>query len=417
MISRVRVYWLVFCFISFSIITQSNQTVISNGHNDTNSSYKPIVQQLQQHVETNKTFAQQLNQTFIEGTELNNMPLCNYTDMYNFFNNILTTAFNATNSLYIVSHLYNYSNTPTGSKLMLEPTTNQWLSQWLNEWKIYLDSYNSTNVLASWFAQTNMSDFIVPTNGFESFNDFLTRKLRPGVRPIAEPSNNSIIVAPCDANVHTITNNLIIGINDTFSIKNISYNITAILGSQEKAELFNGGTMIQLGLDVFNYHRYHSCVTGYIKEIDQIGGVYYYWPYNITGDGSKGVYSNEIGIKWDELNRRGIVYIEYQPGMSYGDHEWKTSDDDKQNINIKGNINGDENRITIALIAIGMAEVSSVNFEINPDMQINKGDEIGYFAYGGSAMAILFPRDSIHHWIAKENTTIQMGQPVAIAAT
>ena len=382
------------CYLMVAFTSCSND---QNSSTKSGNSYKPIVQQLKHYVETNETFAQQLNQTFIEGTELNNMALCDYNDMYNFFNNILSTALNGSNVLYIVNQLLNYSDTPTGSKLMLEPQTSQWFAQWLNEWKIYLDSPNSTNVLESWYVHTNMSEFIIPPNGFKSFNDFSTRKIKPGVRPIAAISNNSIIVSPVDATIYKITNNLVIGTNDTFSIKNNSFNITTILGGDKnKAQLFNGGTLIQLGLDVFAYHRFHSCVTGYVNEINEIGGVYYYWPYNITGSGARGVYTEPIQIVWDELCRRGVVYINYQPS---------------KNSNLT---NGPS--ITIALVAVGGNEISSINFEITPGMEINKGDEIGYFAYGGSAIAILFPKDSIEDWLVKEGTTIQMGQPMAVAA-
>ena len=105
------------------------------------------------------------------------MPLCDYNDMYNFFNNILSTALNGSNVLYIVNQLLNYSDTPTGSKLMLEPQTSRWFAQWLNDWKIYLDSPNSTNVLPSWYVHTNMSEFRIQPNGLNHLMIFQLVKL------------------------------------------------------------------------------------------------------------------------------------------------------------------------------------------------------------------------------------------------
>jgi len=46
----------------------------------------------------------------------------------------------------------------------------------------------------------------------------------------------------------------------------------------------------------------------------------------------------------------------------------------------------------VAVVPVGMGQVSSVNFldHIKPGVQVTKGDELGYFLFGGSDCVMLF---------------------------
>lgn len=44
----------------------------------------------------------------------------------------------------------------------------------------------------------------------------------------------------------------------------------------------------------------------------------------------------------------------------------------------------------VAVLPIGMAQVSSVNFTAEVGAELVKGEEFGFFAFGGSDMVILF---------------------------
>ena len=48
----------------------------------------------------------------------------------------------------------------------------------------------------------------------------------------------------------------------------------------------------------------------------------------------------------------------------------------------------------VAVLPIGMAQVSSVNMTAVEDGYLNKGDEFGYFMFGGSDIIMLFEKDS-----------------------
>ena len=47
----------------------------------------------------------------------------------------------------------------------------------------------------------------------------------------------------------------------------------------------------------------------------------------------------------------------------------------------------------VAVIEIGMAEVSSCNATVVEGQHVNKGDQLGYFELGGSSYALVFDKD------------------------
>ena len=120
-------------------------------------------------------------------------------------------------------------------------------------------------------------------------------------------------------------------------------------------------------LDVDDYHRYHFPVGGTVKEVlriaqdDAPGGV-------IVWDAAQGrykeLYSENLG--WQSIETRGIVIMEPEAGG------------------------------LLAIVPVGMCQVSSVNFEpsVVPGALVEKGDPLGYFLFGGSDIIMIFSEDA-----------------------
>ena len=53
----------------------------------------------------------------------------------------------------------------------------------------------------------------------------------------------------------------------------------------------------------------------------------------------------------------------------------------------------DEKQRHVAVIEIGMAEVSSCVSTVIEGQKVNKGDQLGYFQFGGSSHTIIFDKD------------------------
>ena len=111
----------------------------------------------------------------------------------------------------------------------------------------------------------DMSDY--KTENWHSFNDFFTRKLRPGKRPIDERENS--LISPCDGylTVYNITP------ESTFEIKNSVYTIRDLTQNDELADTYHGGQCLVFRLTPSDYHRYVYPDTGCKGKNTFISGV------------------------------------------------------------------------------------------------------------------------------------------------
>ena len=69
------------------------------------------------------------------------------------------------------------------------------------------------------------------------------------------------------------------------------------------------------------------------------------------------------------------------------------------------------------MVAVGLGHVSSIRMEIEIADQLQKGQRIGHFAYGGSTVILLFPHGVIDHVIPNVGDELKMGEPLAMLNT
>lgn len=74
---------------------------------------------------------------------------------------------------------------------------------------------------------------------------------------------------------------------------------------------------------------------------------------------------------------------------------------------------------TVVGVFVGMGDVSSCVIEVVPGQRIDKGDEIGYFQYGGSTYCLLFEPGVIDHFLYAppfddDTPVVQVNASVAI---
>ncbi len=68
----------------------------------------------------------------------------------------------------------------------------------------------------------------------------------------------------------------------------------------------------------------------------------------------------------------------------------------------------------VAVLAVGMGHVSSVNITAEEGTYLVKGDEFGYFSFGGSDMILLFEPNQIE-LTAEEGKHYKMGEAIGRA--
>ena len=117
--------------------------------------------------------------------------------------------------------------------------------------------------------KVNMDEAIDPDiNAYDCFNDFFTRALKPGVRPVADQKN--AIVCPADGSVSQ-TGDIIHG--KIFQAKGKSFTATELLGGDKKrARPFGNGKFATVYLSPKDYHRLHMPLAGTLKEMVHVPG-------------------------------------------------------------------------------------------------------------------------------------------------
>jgi phosphatidylserine decarboxylase len=102
---------------------------------------------------------------------------------------------------------------------------------------------------------------------YGSFNEFFTRALKAGVRPIAsDPAAVASPVDGCVSEAGTIDRDRLL------QAKGRDYRLTELLAAQPWASRFEGGSYATIYLAPFNYHRVHMPLRGELKETVYVPG-------------------------------------------------------------------------------------------------------------------------------------------------
>ena len=104
---------------------------------------------------------------------------------------------------------------------------------------------------------------------FNSFNDFFTRELKPGARPVDTCSD--VVVSPADGKILVFEDVE----NKDFFVKGYRFNLYEFLGDSSLAGRYKTGVLMIIRLAPPDYHRFHFPVNGNISHLKKIKGDYY----------------------------------------------------------------------------------------------------------------------------------------------
>lgn len=287
---------------------------------------------------------------------------------------------------------------PSGYALFRDPALNAQLKHVLNCWCGFLGGPHSrehlnTSQPEGWFSpeadqRIGLSQFICepdkPYWGFVSWNDFFTRRFRAGMRPVDEPGDDKIIVSACEAAPYNVQHD--VKLNDTFWIKSQPYSLQDMFTASqtELAKTFVGGSVYQAFLSAFNYHRWHAPVSGVISHAYAVDGAYYS-DADSEGEDPGGLNDSQGYIT--AVAARAVIVIEC----------------DDRSIG------------KVGCIFVGMADVSSCIIEALPGQQVCKGDELGFFQYGGSTCCLVFEPGVVRSFVPQPPFD-DKGAPVKVNA-
>lgn len=224
----------------------------------------------------------------------------------------------------------------------------------------------------------DVSEFADSPDSFRTFNEFFYRKLKPQARPIAAGENE--IAFPADGR-HLVLPD--IAACDDFFIKGTRFDLAALLRDAALAERFDRGSMLISRLCPVDYHRFHFPCAGTPGPARQINGPLY--------SVSPIALRKRPSILWE--NKREITVLRTK---KLGE---------------------------MLLLEVGATCVGSIVQTFTPGDEIAKGDEKGYFRFGGSCFItifepgkIRFTDDLIEHSKVGREVYARMGDVAALTA-
>ena len=147
----------------------------------------------------------------------------------------------------------------------------------------------------------------------------------------------------------------------TITVKGVTLPVSELLQDCEHKDAFNGGMLLSGILQIFDYHRYHTPIAGEVVEVKKIPG--------------------RIGLSV-KRGKKGLEAT-LEPGFQFTQ--------DRGLMVLKSPVMG-----LVCLLPVGMAQISSVNLPAEVGAQLYRGEEFGYFQFGGSNMLMLTQKDRFH---------------------
>ncbi len=253
----------------------------------------------------------------------------------------------------------------------------------LDEWGRFLNSPESKHVINyddGWLSPPaarlmGLKDYIIPdphddNGGFGCYNDYFHRDIKLEARQLAGVDRygndeTDVVVSSNDGTVFRIAR--YVQADAEFWTKDQPYSLRAMLDDEALAAEFVEGDVLQTFLSGDNYHHFLSPVAGTVTEVRKIPGLLFTELQSLPFDPGGGTSS----LAYEAcINTRAVIVIEA----------------DREAIG------------KVAVVPIGITEVSSIEFSVGPQERVEKGGKLGYFGLGGSTLCLVFQPGAIKEW-------------------
>jgi len=194
------------------------------------------------------------------------------------------------------------------------------------------------------------SEFLEPVSHFASFNDFFIRRLKPTARSIVE--GDEVAILPADARYLVFPD---ISKIDGFWVKGKKFCLERLLGDKALAERYREGALVIARLCPVDYHRFHFPCACLAQPAQLIPGPLFS--------------VNPIALK------KNINYL---------------CENKRMVTELKSALFG-----TLLFVEVGATHVGSIHQTYRSGEMQAKGEEKGYFSFGGSCILLLFEKERI----------------------
>lgn len=242
-----------------------------------------------------------------------------------------------------------------------------------------MDKPESVKKIPSFIEQAdiNIAEAKKRVEEFKSFNDFFYRELKEGARTVDYREN--VLASPADGKILVFEN---LDIEKEFYIKGDKFTLEEFFADKELANKYKNGVFMIIRLAPIDYHRFHFPVDGEISESKLIDGVY----YSVSTHAIK----KNFRILCENKREYSILKTE-----KFGD---------------------------IAMFEVGATMVGGIKQSYKSNSYVKKGEEKGYFYFGGSTCVLVFERgkvkideDLLENTKKGIETKVYMGEKIGIS--
>jgi len=227
--------------------------------------------------------------------------------------------------------------------------------------KTLTDSEKTESIYKSWIVKYSVNmDLFVPSDymQYASVNAWFTRKINSTFRPISFPSDSSAITSPADCRTVGFQK---VGTDQEIWLKGDTFTVSQLVNSDTVYNEFPNASLIISRLSPQDYHRFHAPVSGVVRRVFSITGQY----QSVNSDAVSS--GNEVLVS----NVRTVVVLDVPLPLP-----------STQNT-------------TVLFVAVGANCVGSIQFTATVGSTITKGDDVGYFQFGGSTIVTIYQAEHL----------------------
>lgn len=233
----------------------------------------------------------------------------------------------------------------------------------------------------------DLTEAEIPADGFRSFDEFFTRALHDGARPIE--GEDATVVSPADGRVEDLGP---IERGARIRVKGSDYSVGELLGDARDGERFEGGRFAIVYLSPRDYHRVHAPVAGRVTVVRHVGGTL--------------LPVNSFGVRnFPQLFARNERVAIFQDSETHGE---------------------------VATVMVGAIGVGRISVSFDPTIMTNvgrgpttkryargeapmleRGDELGMFHLGSTAIVFTGPDHPVS-LVVSAGDTVRMGRALAV---
>lgn len=240
---------------------------------------------------------------------------------------------------------------------------------------LFMDSGASKALIKPFIKRSGIDTSEYVMYDFSSYNDFFTRTIKPGKRPVdREPSH---LISPCDSKltVHKI------GRNSIFRIKGSRYRVSDLLQNDFLAKRYCGGYCMIFRLEVDDYHRYCYIDDGIKTDNTYIAGELHT--------------VNPVALERYNIYKRNCREYTVLHTVNFGD---------------------------VVQVEVGAMMVGRI-VNNHGEGGMSRGMEKGRFEFGGSTIVLLFGKDTVRpdedilrNSAGNTETVVRYGEKIGVKA-